>query len=210
MTCASGTHRTLRLVESEPTWHPPEREVLWEGPLPHARPADRCEPWLLSDALAAGLLDAADAAWVEPSLAAGVLVQRRLALIDLREVGLEPDEHALDAEARLAGPCVALTEPNRAYLRALSGAGYSAPARPRELQLQLPMRFSERILAYGLAELLDEFPLDSALQWERAALCVGRTMGEWALLAGASAAQPPRPSARLSRSASAAAAADGP
>ncbi len=172
----SGTP-ALRLLPACAPAQEPDREVCWEGPLPHARPGERCEPWPLPPRLAKPLHDAASAARVERSLAASVLVQRRLALLDLPGHAAE----RLDAAARRAGPSVCLTEPSRAYLRALMGAGEKAIS-VSGAPVMLPMRLSERVLAHGIATLLDPPRLRAALAWERAALCAGRTIGEWALL----------------------------
>jgi hypothetical protein len=166
-----------------PPEHPPQRDVSWEGPAPFARPGDRCEPWPLPRELAVALHDAARAARVESSLAGSVIVQRSLALLDLTDHG-PVAARRLDEAAQVEGPCVRLTEPSRAYLRALLGGGPAHGCSTRA-PVQLPMRLSERILAHGLDQLLAGLCLESALAWERAALYAGRTMGEWALLGAA-------------------------
>lgn len=179
----STTARRLHAVPTIPPGHTPQRDVLWEGPPPFARPGDRCEPWSLPRELAIALRDAAQAARVEPSLAGSVIVQRSLALLDLADHSPSAAGR-LDEAAQVAGPRVCLTEPSRAYLRALQG-GSATHGRLACAPVQLPMRLSERILVHGLDQLLSGLRLESALAWERAALYAGRTIGEWALLGAA-------------------------
>lgn len=88
------------------------------------------------------------------------------------------NQHAENAQVTME-----LSPASADYLRALSSrvAGPSGPLNA----LRLPMRLSDRVLRFGLDDLLRVELLESAIRWERASLLAGQTMSEWALSAAA-------------------------
>jgi hypothetical protein len=166
----------LRLVHDEPD---PRLEGTWDGPLPTARPADRCERWSVDGAARQALAEGSAARGVDFSLAGALVLERSLIAGDLARIGHADAAAALDAAAVSARVRFALSEPACVYLRALSAR--SQGARGGHGHICVPMRLTERVSAHGVELLLNVELLDSALLWERAAVLCGRTMGEWAI-----------------------------
>jgi hypothetical protein len=154
----------------------------FEAPMPTARPADRCEPWPITERAQVHALAIAAARYgVSLELAAVLVVERALLAGELAEHWRHELDDRLDAEALEARVAVELSEPLSAYLAALSGhTRVEARSLPR--MLALPMRLTERILARQGQPQLDAALLTSALAWERAAVLEGRSMSEWAAL----------------------------
>jgi len=153
----------------------------WDAPPPLARPADRCEPWPVDPTAVAPLAGAARRRGIACELAAVVTVERALIGQDLDALGLTDRMPFLDAAAASAAVTRELSEPASAYLAALDRGGQARGC--TDGMLALPMRLRERIASRSPATLLEAELLECAIAWERAALLVGRTMSEWALLA---------------------------
>lgn len=176
-----GMHGLVPLPPSAGGWA--ERPA--SATLPH-RPGDHLELWSFAatDTLRE-LRRAARERGLSADTAISLLCERRLACEDLLTLGLDQtigaiEQVAVDAEAPLS-----MWAPTRRYLRALlhgealeraSRVPLSAP------QAAVPIRLLDRLRE---RELLAEAPqpgeLDSAINWEAAALCGGRLLGEWAL-----------------------------
>jgi hypothetical protein len=154
----------------------------WDAPLPTARPADRCEPWPISNDDATPLLRAAGVFGVAFELAAIVTVERSLLRDDLQALEVDGFESELDTAARAATVTCELSAPLSAYLQALD-RGPKARKRPRHV-IALPMRLTERLGSQSCVGVhLDPALLPSAIAWERAAVLAGHTMSEWAMRA---------------------------
>jgi hypothetical protein len=164
----------LTLVSSEPLpTRDPERGILG------ARPSDRCEPWTPTDAsLVADIRAVAGSTSIDANLAAVLIVERSLLNLELQSLSLPRVTSRLDAQAKEALVEMELTAASADYLRALtcSATATGAPAGA----LKLPMRLSDRILRFGLDQLVRPNLLKSAISWERASVLSGQTMSEWA------------------------------
>ena len=179
---------TLRLLTNdELTESPTLSGGGFDGPLPESRPSDRLEPWIIGVQTAADFAAAAIELGVPFQLAAIVVVERTLAEADLEACGAAGVIRHLDATAQASAVALELSEPQSAYLRALSRplserlVGSSRESRLRR-SVALPMRLTERIGAADIDQLLKSDAIASALAWERAAVLEGRTMSEWAAL----------------------------
>jgi hypothetical protein len=172
---ASENTRRLALVSSESVpVREPERGVL------RARPGDRCEPWALNDALLlAGLHTVAVSARIDSSLAATLVVERSLLEIELGNLAPPQTTTRLDARAADAQVEMELTTASADYLRALTCSSTVTSA-SLDGALKLPMRLSDRILRFGLSQVIQTDLLGSAISWERASVLSGQTMSEWA------------------------------
>ncbi len=89
----------------------------------------------------------------------------------------------MNQRAQNAQVSMELSPASADYLRALSSRA-AEPPEPLST-LRLPMRLSDRVLRFGLTDLLRVELLGSAIHWERASLLAGQTMSEWALSAAA-------------------------
>lgn len=150
---------------------------------PRTRPYERLEPWPLTEETARRLAAAANARQLPFETTGALVVERTLLARDLSMPGRDSFTTALDEIASRMRVERALTEPQSAYLRALSPSRLPA-VRTANLPhlLPLPMRLIERIGEGGLDGAVDVTLLESALLWERAAVLNGRTMSEWAAL----------------------------
>lgn len=157
------------------------------------RPGDRREPMPVKvDQRVVQLAAEAAAKGLELDQAAGLLVERALALRDAQSLGIrsgaarEALDSAADSLIRLALPASTAR-----YVRSL--VAQLAIERPREAegmrQLALPVRLTARAAALDLTKVLDARDLDEAIRFEIAATSCGRTMSEWAMFALASAAR---------------------
>lgn len=176
----ASTFRPLRLVVPDSDSRDRVWEQRWDGPLPAARPGDRCEPWPLSDPGAANrIAQAATSHGLSTSLAALVTIECVLTIESLDAIGAETPIEAIDQEAAVSRVRRPLSEPSRAYLQALSSRGVCSTTVPLR-HVPLPMRLTDLVRHREIDSLLDASELDRAISWERAALLAGRTMGEWA------------------------------
>jgi hypothetical protein len=129
---------------------------------------------------------------LELDQAAGLLVERALALQDAESLGIPAEaarevlDSAVNSLTRLAVPASTAR-----YVRSL--VAQLAIARSREAEgvrhLALPVRLTARASGLDFARVLDARDLDEAIRFEIAAASCGRTMSEWAMFALASAAK---------------------
>jgi hypothetical protein len=187
----SKTRAHLSLVVSRPRGQgeikrPTQRRVV-------IRPGDRREPMPVKvDQTLMQLAAEAAARGLELDQAAGLLVERALALRDAESLGIpsgaarEALDSAVNSLTRLAVPASTAR-----YVRSL--VAQLATARPREAegvrQLALPVRLIARAAALDFAKVLVARDLDEAIRFEIAAASCGRTMSEWAMFVLASAAK---------------------
>lgn len=170
----SKNTRRLALVSSESVpVREPERGVL------RARPSDRCEPWTAQDESLVDLHAAAVSARINSNLAAILVVERSLLESELRNIAPPQATILLDTQATDAQVEMELTAASADYLRTLACSATVISASPDGV-LKLPMRLSDRILRFGLSQLIQPELLESAISWERAAVLSGQTMTEWA------------------------------
>jgi hypothetical protein len=149
----------------------------------HARPADRCEPWPAEPTVLTEIRKVAQTARIDPNLASVLIVERSLLDRELGALSTSRETHQMNQHAENAQVSMELSSASADYLRALS-SHTTVPPEPLST-LRLPMRLSDRVLRFGLADLLRVELLGSAIRWERASLLTGQTMSEWALSAAA-------------------------
>lgn len=180
----------LHLVTEHDVETYPEDE-WFDGPPPRTRPSDRLEPWPSSPDALDALARAARERQIPFATAAAVIVERSLLDTELHRRGLSSLIPALDQRARAAQVTLALTEPQRAYLRAISTSRFGAAVDETPALVALPMRLSDRVAVATLDECLRPELLDSALIWEQAAAASGQSMSEWAAFAALEASARP-------------------
>jgi hypothetical protein len=112
-----------------------------------------------------------------------VVVERALLETELGRLRLSSLIPALDERAKASQVTLALAEPQRAYLRALTTSRCGSATDETPALVALPVRLTDRIAASALDACLCPELLDSALAWERAAVASGQTMSEWAAFA---------------------------
>jgi hypothetical protein len=172
------------ITSTDPAAHD-EAEPRPHGTPPRARPSDRLEPWSASAGARARVAEASRKENVSFDVAAIVIVERFLIARDLSIRGLASLASTLDERASTTKVELALSEPQRAYLRVLCSRPTAPLSTDTPHLVAIPMRLTERINAEALDELLQVELLASALIWERAAVATGRTMSEWAALTAA-------------------------
>lgn len=171
----------LHLVSSADCSDPLLETARFDGPPPRTRPSDRLEPWPCSSEALQALGQAAHAKRIPFATAAVVVVERTLLDIEFRTRGMAEMLSLLDERARAEQVILALAEPQRAYLRAISSPHPTAATTPT--LIALPMRLRDRVAVATLEACLRPELLDFALTWERAAIATGRSMSEWAAFA---------------------------
>jgi len=166
----------LALIASDPQLTPAARSTVF-----HARPADRCEPWPTEPEALTEIRKAAQTARIDSNLATVLIVERSLLDREIDALSARCTAGQMNRHAGSAQVSIELSPASADYLRALS----SRVVGPSSLHstLRLPMRLSDRVLRFGLVELLRVELLNSAIRWERASLLAGQTMSEWALSA---------------------------
>jgi hypothetical protein len=142
------------------------------------RPGDRCEAVAFRDRDALQEVTfAATRAGIDPRLAVILLAEQHLCASGLDDAEVEH----LDLLARRQEVQIRLAPANRAYLRNLRSRVSAGEAPRIELgPLPIPVRLIDRLLSTGPDTCLDADRLPAALNWERAAIASGMTMGEWA------------------------------
>jgi len=173
------SHRDrLVLIAADSDLTPAARSTVF-----HARPADRCEPWPTKSTALTEIRKVAQTARIDPNLASVLVVERSLLDREIDALSTPCEAYQMNQRAQNAQVSMELSPASADYLRALSSraAGFPEPLST----LRLPMRLSDRILRFGLADLLRFELLESAIRWERASLLAGQTMSEWALSAAA-------------------------
>jgi hypothetical protein len=150
------------------------------------RPGDHLEFWTFdaTDTLRDIRRGARDRG-LSPDAAITVVCECRLAYEDLEGLDLDQALIALRAAATAAKPPLSMWAANRSYLRMLRHGDHLERTSRVPLgapQAAVPIRLLDRLSAGEvLAEPLKSGELASAINWEAAALCAGKLLGEWTL-----------------------------
>jgi hypothetical protein len=150
------------------------------------RPGDHVELWTFADGIALEpIRREARARGLNADTAIALVVERRLILADLRQMGRAEAESLLNSEGAKARPATELWVAHHAYLRHLTrGEDYERNSKSplRSPRAALPTRLIDRLLGHDVfqqtAACSEELRL--AIDWEIAALYRGELMGEWA------------------------------
>lgn len=145
------------------------------------RPGELQEALVVEEALQARLSEVAAEAGVTASVAASVLLEAGLAVVDLEEAGVRDAAAVLDRRASSVARSRPISAAEGDYLRTLT---IRRRHRPHDrAPLSVPVRLLARLHERDLDALAGIVPLEQALRWERHSLEEGRILGEWALLA---------------------------
>lgn len=118
---------------------------------------------------------------IAPERAYSLMLERRLLLDDLYNIGLADPEVALDRAAAATTVSFAVGGVFSAYLR-----GLARPSRRviegSSFLVPVPLRLHARAQATPAHRTVERGALRQALAWERATVVTGRTMAEWGSL----------------------------
>jgi hypothetical protein len=147
------------------------------------RPGERREPLLVrfENAAQALFMGECQTARVAPARAYALLLERRLLLDDLAEVGLRGTEAALDGVALSVTPELALDGASSAYLRSFIRPAVQTSV-VATLLVPVPVRLYARARELAPATTIESGAVEQAIRWERASVLEGRTMAEWAFV----------------------------
>lgn len=161
---------------------PPPPPLPTFDPGPIRRPGERREP-LPGVMLSSAFAESSANRGLALEVATELTVERALVLLDFELIRLKDLFPGLLAAAAQQRFTVPLPGPYRRYRASLLAvAARQVDDAEPEATVTVPLRFFPRVLELAYERAFNASALDEAITLELAALCIGRTMSEYALL----------------------------